>query len=112
MPAKNKPTLRVFNGEHPYFIDGEAYTVKEYSNWTLRYCPNGGVIASTLKGRLEGIDYCEPKHLLSVAEYYNKIKEVQNRKGYTKESREKVRNQPRLETASERLSQKWRRVKL
>lgn len=112
MPAKNKPTLRVFKGKHPYFIDGETYTVREYSNWTLRYCPKGGVIASTLKGRLEGKDYCEAKHLLSVSDYYDQSKEVKKLKGYCKESREKVLNQPRLETAIEKLSQKWLGVKL
>ena len=51
MAAKNKPTKRVFKGKHPYFIDGETYTVREYSNWTLQYCPKGGVISSTSKGQ-------------------------------------------------------------
>lgn len=112
MAAKNKPTRRVFKGKHPYFMDGVAYTVREYSNWTLQYCLKGGVISSTLKGRLEGLDYCEPKHLLSVADYYEQSKEVKKLRGYCKEAREKVLNQPRLESECERMSQKWLGVKL
>ena len=112
MAAKNKPTLRVFKGKHPYFIDGETYTIREYSNWTLQYCPKGGVIPSTLKGRLEGMDYCEPKHLLSVAEYHKQSKKVRKLGGFCKEARLKVLNQPRLETECERISQKWLGVKL
>lgn len=84
MASKFKPKLKEFKGNHPYFIDGESYSVRELSNWTLQYCPKGGVIADTLKGRLYGKDYCEPKHLLSVAEYYEQSEDIKNGKGIVK----------------------------
>ena len=34
MPSKNKPRYVEFKGEHPYFVSGECYTHKEYSDWT------------------------------------------------------------------------------
>jgi hypothetical protein len=105
--SKYHPTKRVFKGKHPYFIDGESYSVRELSNWTLQYCPKGGVIAETLKGRLYGKDYCEPKHLLSVAEYYEQSEDIKKWKGYCKEARLRVLNRPRLEDNAQKLSQKW-----
>lgn len=107
MASKNKPKLKEFKGNHPYFEDGGSYSVRELSNWTLQFCPKGGVIPDTLKGRLYGKRYCEPKHLLSIEEYYAQSEEVKKLKGYCKEARLRVLNRPRLEDNAQKLSQKW-----
>ena len=42
MPSKNKPRYVEFKGEHPYFVSGECYTHKEYSDWTQQNHEDGG----------------------------------------------------------------------
>jgi hypothetical protein len=110
MANKFKPKLVVFKGEHDYFMDGQSYTFKQYSDWTLENCVDGGVMRATIKSRLYGQPYCLPKHLAPKREFIF-ASEVA-KEGYTKERREAVRLQPRNETKSERLSQKWLRSKL
>lgn len=110
MPSKNKPRYVEFKGEHPYFVSGECYTHKEYSDWTQQNHEDGGVMRATIKGRLYGEAFCEPKHLTPKRQFI--FDPDTSRKGYTKERRERVKRQPRLESKSERLSQSWLGVKL
>lgn len=109
MANKFKPRFVEFKGQHPYFKNGKSYTYKEYSDWTLQNCVDGGIKRATIKGRLYGESFCQPKHLVPKREFFTSDT---NNKGYTKERREAVRLQPRLETSLERLSMKWLKVKL
>ena len=110
MASKFKPKLVVFKGDHEYFMDGQSYSFKQYSDWTLENCIDGGVMRATMKSRLYGQAYCLPKHLAPKREFA--FNSDISKKGYTKERREAVRLQPRNETACERLSQKWLKLKL
>lgn len=74
MPATNKPRWVVFKGRHAYFEDGVPYTYAMYSDWTIENNEDGGVIRSTMKGRLGAVYYCEPKHLMSVKTFKEKAK--------------------------------------
>ena len=107
MPAKNKPRYVEFKGSHPYFVDGESYTFREYSDWTRQHDEDGGVLTATVKGRLYGEAFCTPEHLCPKRQFT-----FAEGKGYSRERREQVARQPRLESRLERLSQKWLAVKL
>lgn len=113
MANKYRPNLIPFKGEHPYFQDGEVYTYRQYSAYTYTNCLDGrGVGASTMKGRLQGEQFCTPRHLLSIADFIATSEKVKKYKGFCKESRMRVLNQPRLETKSEQMMGKWLKVKL
>ena len=110
MANKFKPKYVEFKGDHPYFVSGQSYTYREYSDWTQENCLDGGVINSTIKGRLYGEQYCTPKHLAGKREFV--FASPTATKGFNAERRAQIQNQSRLENPSERLSGKWLKVKL
>jgi len=109
MGAKNDPTMVEWKGEHPFFVTGVYYDYNDYSGYTQKYCPLGGVKAATIKGRLTNLKYCEPKHLKHVSEYG-----VSPRKGmgWSTEDRENALLTSRFDSDAERLSMKWLKTKL
>lgn len=109
MPAKNDPRLVEFKGKHPFFLEGKFYSYNDYADYTQKHCESGGVIRSTMKGRLRNTQYCEPKHLKHVDVYTGANRKGQ---GWCKESREKALTASRLETHQEVLSMKWLKRKL
>ncbi len=109
MAAKNDPRLVAFKGQHPFFLEGTLYSYNEYADYTQQHCELGGVIRSTMKGRLRDKQYCEPKHLKHVDVYTGANREGQ---GWCKELREKALTASRLETQQEVLSMKWLKTKL
>ena len=109
MGAKNDPRMVEFKGWHPYFVEGTFHNYNDYANYTQEHCPLGGVIASTMKGRLSKVRYCEPKHLKHVDEYAGSPLKGS---GWCKEAREKALQASRFENDTEALSMKWLKIKL
>jgi len=112
MASKYHPVLVPFKGKHPYFKDGKAYSYREYSNWTFQNDERNGIVPSTMKGRLRGQAFCEPRHLYPIADFAATSEKIKKLRGYCKEARLRVLNSPRLEGKSEKMSDKWLRVKL
>jgi len=105
MRSKNAKRLVEFKGEHPILQNGKCYTIAEY----VKVCNDSNeseIKYSTLKGRLYGAQYCEPKHLTGTFAFQK------NNLGYDRAARERVRTASRLGNSSERLMAKWLRVKL
>ena len=109
MGAKNDPRMVEFKGRHPFFLEGTLYSYNQYADYTQENCPIGGVIRSTMKGRLYGKKYCEPKHLKHVNEYTGSPLKGS---GWCKEAREKALQASRFENDTEALSMKWLKIKL
>ena len=81
----DKATKRVFMGKnHPHFKYKKAYTISEYSKWTLKNCKKGGVMLSTMKGRLRTSPYCTEEQLLTVKEFKNRNGKRKGINGYNK----------------------------
>ena len=101
----NAPRLIEFIGECDYFVNGKEYRIREYVEGAIKIHGKEAPDYQTIKGRLNRKVYCTLYELRPVTLF------GQN-KGYTKEMREKVLQTPRLENKSERIMDKYLRIKL
>ncbi len=105
MRNSNLKRMIEFRGDHPKFVSGECYSIADYVN-AVNEDSEQIIKYSTLKGRLYGEPYCTPRHLKSVFEI------AKSRRGYSFETRERVKMASRLENKSERMMAEWLKVKL
>ncbi len=100
---RNKPRQVEFRGAHPFFQNGKSYTYKQYSDWTIANCMDGGVLRATIKGRLYGEPFCTVRHLSPKRQFTFEADKVNTPKA----RRWRISNQPMLESKIERLSMEW-----
>ena len=124
---KNATRYVEFRGDHPYFEDGKEYNYVQFAKGATKFNQENIqsiaddcniniedvkpiVKPATIKGRLYGSPFCTPEHLRPVR-MCGELPSF-NGGGFTKERRERIQFQPRLENKKERLSADWLRRKL